>query len=132
MKYNKIHVLRTKIRVLFVFKSLKDETPLVFSILEDASPTSVFLKRFQTLCLGTRGGEHPFRVTCTFMNNYLGLQCHIARSLQLVIKARRPRSRGIEQAALLSRSPPSPRLLRARVLPVPLCCEQWFPSSLLP
>ena len=33
IKYNKIHVLRTKIRVLFVLKSLKDETPLVFSIL---------------------------------------------------------------------------------------------------
>ena len=31
-KYIKIHVLRAKIRVLFVFKSLKDETPLVFSI----------------------------------------------------------------------------------------------------
>ena len=30
---NKIHVLRAKIRVLFVFKSLKDDTPLVFSIL---------------------------------------------------------------------------------------------------
>ena len=34
IKYNEIHVSRTKIRVLFVFlKSLKDETPLVFSIL---------------------------------------------------------------------------------------------------
>ena len=33
IKYNKIRGLRTKIRVLFVFKSLKDETPLVFSIL---------------------------------------------------------------------------------------------------
>ena len=33
MKYNKIHVLRATIRVLFVFKSLKDETPLVVSIL---------------------------------------------------------------------------------------------------
>ena len=28
-----VHVLRTKIRVLFVFKSLRNETPLVFSIL---------------------------------------------------------------------------------------------------
>ena len=44
---NKIHVLRNKIRVLFVFKSLKDETPLVFSILgyyED--PPAFFAEKF--------------------------------------------------------------------------------------
>ena len=34
IKYNKIHVLRTKLRVLFVSESLKDETPLVFSVLD--------------------------------------------------------------------------------------------------
>ena len=33
---NTIHVLRTKTRVLFVFRSLKNETPLVFSILGTA------------------------------------------------------------------------------------------------
>ena len=35
---NKIHVLRTKIRVLSVFESVKDETPLVFGILGNSHP----------------------------------------------------------------------------------------------
>ena len=34
-KYNIIPVLRTKIRILFVFESLKDEIPLVIRILGD-------------------------------------------------------------------------------------------------
>ena len=52
MKYNKIHVLRTKIRVLCV-NHVKEEIPLVFSIPGPGAPSGDDVTPFQMGCSGS-------------------------------------------------------------------------------
>ena len=63
IKYNQIHVLRSKIRVVFVFKSVKGETPLVSSVLDEDSGDA--LRDEQDADVGGLQCRAGWRVVCS-------------------------------------------------------------------